>query len=152
MRKASAGCRFVFVGQGPLLSALRQWQPDCVFAGAVPHEELGRYFASADVYIHASQSETFGNVVLEGLSSGLAFAGFDYAAAGQFVTDRESGLLVPCDQPENLVNAAVELSTDKALRQRLRQGAVAAVTGQFWTAVARKFALELQEVSAGNGV
>ncbi len=152
MRKASAGCRFVFVGQGPMLSALRQGQPDCVFAGAVPHEELGRHFASADVYIHASQSETFGNVVLEGLSSGLAFAGFDYAAAGQFVTDRESGLLVPCEQPESLVDAAVELATDKALRQRLRQGAVAAVAGQFWTAVARKFALELQEVSAGNGV
>jgi glycosyltransferase involved in cell wall biosynthesis len=152
MRKANAGCRFVFVGQGPLLSALREGQPDCVFAGAVPHEELGRYYASADVYIHASQSETFGNVVLEGLSSGLAFAGFDYAAAGQFVTDRESGLLVPCDQPGSLVDAAVELATDEALRLRLRQAAWAAVAEESWTAVARKFALELQEQVAGMGL
>ena len=82
----------------------------------------------------------------------MAFAGFDYAAAGQFVTDRESGLLVPCEQPERLVEAAVELAVDEVLRLRLRQAAWAAVADQSWSAVARTFARELQEVTASHGL
>ena len=146
MHAANADCRFVLVGEGPLRAAVSETQPHCVFQGAVPHGDIGRYYASADVYIHASQTETFGNVVLEGLSSGLAFAGFDYAAALQFVTDGKNSLLVPCDQPERLLEAAVRLVRDHRLRDQLRESARSAVLAHSWGAVARTFARQLGAV------
>ena len=148
MHAANPGCRFVLVGEGPLRASLLQELPHCVFVGAVPHECIGSYFASADVYIHASRSETFGNVVLEALSSGLAFAGFDYAAAKQFVTGWENGLLAPFEQPEILLEAAVQLATDDSLRHQLRQAAGTAVASHAWESVARKFEQDLQDVVA----
>ena len=148
MHAANPGCRFVLVGEGPLRASLLQELPHCVFVGAVPHECIGSYFASADVYIHASRSETFGNVVLEALSSGLAFAGFDYAAAKQFVTGRKNGLLAPSEQPESLLDAAVELAKDDSLRHQLRQAARSAVDSHSWESVARKFQQDLQDVVA----
>jgi glycosyltransferase involved in cell wall biosynthesis len=151
MRVAGADCRFVLAGAGPMRAALEQEQPDCVFLGAVPHGDLGRHYASADVYIHTSQSETFGNVVLESLSSGLAFAGFDYAAARQFVTDGKNGLLAPCHQPERLLEAAVRLVKDQHLRGQLCAAAGAAVLSHTWESVARKFAEDLQEIAEAAG-
>ena len=146
MHAANPECRFVLVGDGPLRAGLLRNLPQGVFTGSVPHGDSGRYYASADVYIHASHSETFGNVVLEGLSSGLAFAGFDYAAAAQFVIGRKNGLLAPCDQPESLLQAAVELATDSKLRLHLRLEARAAVACHSWESVAQKFAQDLQDV------
>lgn len=148
MYAANPACRFVLVGDGPLRAGLLRQLPQAVFTGDVPHGDIGRYYASADVYIHASHSETFGNVVLEGLSSGLAFAGFDYAAAEQFVTGRKNGLLAPCEQPEKLLEAAVALATDEWLRRQLQQAARAAVESYSWESVARKFAQDLQAVVA----
>jgi len=57
-------------------------------------------------------AETFGNVLTEAMASGLAVAGFNYAAALKFVRDGENGLTVPCDQPDALVRAAVRLAND----------------------------------------
>ncbi len=151
MLEVDSDCRFVLVGEGPLRAALGQEQPHCVFTGAVPHGDIGRYYASADVYIHASRSETFGNVVLEGLSSGLAFAGFDYAAGRQFVTDGKTGLLAPCDQPERLLDLAVGLARDERLRDRLRGSARGAVLSHSWESVARTFAQDLRDVVDAGG-
>jgi glycosyltransferase involved in cell wall biosynthesis len=148
MRAANSSCRFVLVGEGPLQPTLSRAEPPCVFAGAVPHEQIGRYFASADVYIHASRSETFGNVVLEGLASGLAFAGFDYASAAQFVRHGQNGLLAPLEQEESLKRAAEEIAAEAPLRQRLGQGAREAVLQQSWEAVAGKFLSDLEAVVA----
>jgi glycosyltransferase involved in cell wall biosynthesis len=83
---------------------------------------------------------------LEGLSSGLAFAGFDYAAALQFVTDGKNGLLVPRDQPERLLEAAVRLVREHRLRDQLRESARSAVLAHSWGAVARSFARQLEAV------
>ncbi len=152
MRAANSSCRFVFVGEGPLRERLSRELPGCFFEGAVPHGGIGRYYASADVYIHASQSETFGNVVLEGLASGLAFAGFDYAAAAEIVRHRENGLLAECGSGAALTEAAVELAQDETLRRRLREAAVNTVTARSWAVVAGRFASDLRQVVSGGGL
>lgn len=151
MREANKFCRFVFVGDGPLHAALARRHPDCIFAGAVAHERIPRWYASADVYIHASQSETFGNVVLEGLASGLAFAGFEYAAAAQFVRHGINGLLAPFGQTNKLSESAVELAANPALRNRLGRAARQGVLAQSWEAVAAGFASDLEAVVREGG-
>lgn len=146
MRAANPRCRFVLAGEGPLKAALTRLHPGCIFEGVFSREEIGRHYASADIYIHASLTETFGNVLTEALASGLAVAGFDYAAARQFVRHGENGLTVPCAQPEALVDAATLLATDDLLRAQLRQAARAAVEAQSWDKVIGRFEADLAAV------
>jgi glycosyltransferase involved in cell wall biosynthesis len=149
MRLANPACRFVVAGEGPLKSALTRRHPDVLFAGFFSREEIGRYYASADIYVHASLTETFGNVLTEAMASGLAVAGFDYAAAKLFVRDGESGLLAPCDRPDRLIAAAIRLATDGALRDRLRSAARASVEAQSWERVIARFESDLSQVAYG---
>jgi glycosyltransferase involved in cell wall biosynthesis len=146
MREANPRCRFVLAGEGPLEARLKREHPECVFAGFFSRDEIGRYYASADVYIHASLTETFGNVLTEAMASGLAVAGFDYAAARQFVRNGENGLTAPVDKPDDLVSAGVRLATDPALRARLGPAARAAVEPHSWESVVERFADDLARV------
>ncbi len=148
MRAANPRCRFVVAGEGPLKAQLQREHPWCIFAGFYSREEIGRHYASADIYIHASLTETFGNVLTEAMASGLAVAGFDYAAARQFIRSGENGLTVPCDRPDALIGAAVQLATDEVLRQRLRGSARAALAEQSWSHVVGRFETDLAGVVA----
>src|ERR1017187_5450757 len=144
MKRANPACRFVLAGEGPLKRALMREHPDCVFAGFFSRDEIGRYYASADIYIHASLTETFGNVLTEAMSSGLAVAGFDYAAARSFVRAGDKGLTCPCDRPDLLMAAGVRLATDLGLRNRLRVAGRAAVEAQSWQKVIARFESDLE--------
>jgi glycosyltransferase involved in cell wall biosynthesis len=147
MRAANPRCRFVLVGDGPLRRELERAFPHGVFTGFIPREELACHYASADVYVHASLTETFGNVLTEAMASGLAVAGFDYAAARQFVRHDENGLCVPCDQPDALVEAAVRLASVAPLRSRLRHAARATVEPQSWENVIGRFEADLAAIA-----
>lgn len=151
MRAANPRCRFVLAGDGPLKARLVREHPECIFAGFFSREEIGRYYASADIYIHASLSETFGNVLTEAMASGLAVAGFNYAAALKFVRDGENGLTAPCDQPDALVRAAVRLANDADLRTRLRLDARKTVEPQSWATVIARFEQDLTDVVTSAG-
>ncbi len=147
MARAEPKLKFVLAGDGPLKNKLVRQHPECVFAGFFSREEIGRYYASADIYIHASLTETFGNVLTEAMASGLAVAGFDYAAARQFVRHEVTGLSVPCDRADELTAAAVRLAEDRELRKKLKVGARLAVEAQSWGQVIEKFEADLAEVA-----
>jgi glycosyltransferase involved in cell wall biosynthesis len=147
MAAANPRCRFVLAGEGPLKRALMRDHPECVFAGFFSRDEIGRYYASADIYVHASLTETFGNVLTEAMASGLAAAGFDYAAARMFVRDGVTGLTANPSDPEALVAAAVRLTTEPALRERLRVAGRAAVEAQSWERVIARFERDLEEIA-----
>jgi glycosyltransferase involved in cell wall biosynthesis len=147
MAKANPKCRFVLAGEGPLKRALMRDHPDCVFAGFFSRDEIGRYYASADIYVHASLTETFGNVLTEAMASGLASVGFDYAAARMFVRDGVSGLTAPPDDSDALIAAAVRLATDSELRNRLRIAGRAAVEALSWEKVIERLEGDLEEIA-----
>jgi glycosyltransferase involved in cell wall biosynthesis len=150
MRRANPLCRFVLVGDGPLRARLQREHPEHVFTGFIPRSELAAHYASADIYIHASLSETFGNVLTEAMASGLAVAGFDYAAARQFVRHGKNGLAVDCARPEALIDAAALLASDEFLRTQLRRAARAAVEAQSWERVIAGFEADLLAVAGLN--
>lgn len=143
IKQANPRVRFVLAGEGPLQAKLQRAHPDCRFVGFFSREEIGRYYASADIYIHASHTETFGNVLTEAMASGLAVAGFDYAAARQFVVNGRNGLVVPLGDDAALIQAAVRLATDSALREQVRRAARTAVERQSWTSVITRFEADL---------
>ncbi|MGA9342499.1 MAG: glycosyltransferase family 1 protein [Rhodanobacteraceae bacterium] len=112
--------RLVMVGDGPDRGALAAQNPDVVFTGALRGDDLARCYASADVFLFPSLTETFGNVTLEAMASGLAVVAFDYAAAREMIVDASSGVLVPFGDADAFVSAALALACDIGCRARMR--------------------------------
>jgi len=83
----------LIVGGGPLLSNFRRRYPDVVFAGPKEGEELARYYAAADVFVFPSRTDTFGNVVLESLASGVPVAAFPVTGPRDVIGDAPVGAL-----------------------------------------------------------
>lgn len=109
--------RFVLVGDGPARERLAHENPDFLFCGVQRGEALARHFASGDLFLFPSRSETFGNVTLEAMASGVATVAFDYGAAREYLRDGENGAAVESD--EQFVEAAQRLAGDDALRSAL---------------------------------
>jgi glycosyltransferase involved in cell wall biosynthesis len=92
-KKICPNIKLVLVGDGPLMAELQSKYPDIIFAGFKTGEELAKHYASADMFIFASQTETFGNVTLEAMASGLSVVAFDHAAASELIISGENGML-----------------------------------------------------------
>ncbi len=86
--------RFVVVGDGPARAELEQRMPHAVFAGQRRGEDLAAHYASADLFVFPSLTETFGNVTVEAMASGLPVLAFDHAAASELINSGENGLLI----------------------------------------------------------
>lgn len=117
--QAAPGARCVVVGAGPMLEDLRSRHGDWIFAGERSGRDLASHFASADVFVFPSESETFGNVVIEALASGLVTVAYDYAAANEHVRHGIEGLLAPLGDEEaflHQVREAARLWDDDAIR------------------------------------
>lgn len=113
--------RFVLVGDGPAREKLAHDNPDFLFCGVQRGEALSRHFASGDLFLFPSRSETFGNVTLEAMASGLATVAFDYGAAREYLRDGENGAAVDTD--DQFVEAALRFAGDDTLRASLGQQA-----------------------------
>jgi len=85
--------KLVLVGDGPMRAELEQKHADIVFAGFRTGEDLAQHYASADIFAFASKTETFGNVTIEAMASGLAVVAFRHAAAGELITSGVNGVL-----------------------------------------------------------
>ncbi|MHC5350587.1 glycosyltransferase family 4 protein [Metapseudomonas furukawaii] len=131
--------RLVVVGDGPQRGALQKAHPDALFCGVQRGEELARHYASGDLFLFPSLSETFGNVVLEALASGLAVVAFDQAAAAQHIRHGHNGALALPDEPASFSEAALWLLEDPERLRRVRLNARTHAGRQGWEAIIRQF-------------
>lgn len=141
--------RMVVVGDGPMRAALQAANPDVHFAGAQHGEALAAHYASADVFLFPSLSETFGNVTLEALASGLAVVAFDAAAAGELVRDGRNGLLAAPDDADGFVDAACRVASEPSSFAGLRRQARATALENDWDPVLLGFEQHLARVAFG---
>jgi glycosyltransferase involved in cell wall biosynthesis len=125
--------RFVWVGDGPERASIEREHPDFVFCGMQRGETLARHFASADLFLFPSLSETYGNVTLEALASGVPTVAFDYGAAHEYLRHGENGAAIaetkhPHADADAFVKAARTIASDRALRARMARAARESVT------------------------
>ncbi len=116
----------VIVGDGPARAELARNAPArCVFTGTIIGDELATLYASADAFVFLSETETFGNVVVEAQASGLPAVVAERGAASELVIDGTTGATVDPRDPDLVRRALVRLLRDPELRRRQGKAAVA---------------------------
>ncbi len=138
--------KMVFVGDGPKAASLKADYPQFVHAGARTGHDLARHYASADLFVFPSLSETFGNVLVEALASGLVTVSFDYAAARQVVQNRLNGFVAPVDDERAYLEAAA-LAALHWSDTALRNAALEAAKLLSWDTIIEQFERELQSAT-----
>ena len=138
--------KMVFVGDGPMRKQLEASCPEVIFAGVRKHEELAAHYASGDLFLFPSLTETFGNVVPEALASGLAVLSYAKAAAAELITHEQNGVLVAPGEELAFIDAAVDLATNFDKQQRIRHVAANSVAHLGWDAIHNSFVDTLSKV------
>ncbi|QXI19890.1 glycosyltransferase family 4 protein [Pseudomonas hamedanensis] len=131
--------KLIVVGDGPQRTALEKDLPEAIFCGAQRGEALAAHYASGDVFVFPSLTETFGNVVLEALASGLGVVAYDQAAAAQHIRHGYNGVsAMPGDEQAFCEAAAWLLEEDERLRC-VRLNARQHGSRQGWAAIIEQF-------------
>jgi glycosyltransferase involved in cell wall biosynthesis len=142
MRLGPVRLQLVLVGDGPDKARLMGQCPDAVFAGVRRGDELSAHYASADIFLFPSMTETFGNVVPEAMASGLAVLAYDHAAAGQLIRHGENGLLAPLDDTPGFCRLARQLAANPARVRQLGANARATAKRMAWGQIVEAVEIE----------
>jgi glycosyltransferase involved in cell wall biosynthesis len=116
-----------------------------VFAGFKVGEDLATAYASADVFLHCSVTETFGLVVLESMASGVPVVARDEGGPSDTVKDGETGLLVPPTDLKGFVDAAMRLVEDERLRILFSDNARRYAESTTWDKINNKVAWRMAD-------
>ncbi len=139
-RERTPQLKLVIVGDGPIFKKLARQHPDVHFAGMRYDEDLATHYASADVFLFASTSETFGNVVIEAMSSGLVVLTYDYAAGKQFIQSGQNGYLAPLGDNRAFCKQATEIIGNPAQWPAVREAARHTAESYPWSRTIDRFA------------
>jgi glycosyltransferase involved in cell wall biosynthesis len=138
MRQINPSLRLVLVGDGPLRQKLAERCPEAVFAGQRSGTDLAAHYASADLFLFPSLTETFGNVTPEAMASGLPVLAFDHAAAGQLIEHGENGWLAQGADFGVLVQLARSLAHEPVALRRAGAAARRSALDLGWDGIVRQ--------------
>ena len=135
--KAIPNAHLVIVGDGPMRAELEPLfsGTNTIFTGYLQGEELARTYASSDLFVFPSANETFGNVVLEAMASGLPVVAPSSGGVMDSVVDGQTGLLFKPDSKDDLVAAISRILSDPALFRYMGSQARAVAKTRSWSGV-----------------
>ena len=139
LRKEGLPVRLFVVGHGPYSEALAKSLPDAFFTGYLSGTELATAYASADIFVFPSTTDTFGNVILEAQASGLPVVVSDSGGPKELVAHKANGLITRSHNVEDFTDAIRALVTNRALRERMANSARDSVTDRSWPRAFAKF-------------
>ncbi len=138
-KQPSRALKLIVVGDGPERAALERELPEAVFCGAQQGEILASHYASGDIFLFPSLTETFGIVVLEAMASGLAVVAYDEAAAAQHIQQGHNGALAMSGDEHAFIEAAGWLLDDPEALRRARLNARHHACHQGWEPIVTAF-------------
>ncbi len=139
LQAAVGRAKLIIVGDGPMRAELQARCPEAVFAGQRSGDDLAAHYASADLFLFPSLTETFGNVTTEAMASGLPVVAFDCAAAGQLIESGHNGMLAAGHATETFVRAALALGSDPRQRSAVGRAAHESARQFGWDDVVARF-------------
>jgi len=133
----SKGHRFhlAFAGDGPYRATLEKELPHDHFFGFIQGEKLSELYASSDLFVFPSTTETFGNVVLEAFASGLPVVGVRKGGVADIVRPKRNGLLARPNDPSDFARHIKALLDHPSMMKKLRKGALATALQYDWPTI-----------------
>ena len=135
--------KLVMVGDGPLKEQFQKRYPGIIFPGMLSQTELAKYYASSDLFVFPSQTETFGNVTLEALASGIPVLAFDCAAAKDWVQTGMNGWLVSENNQDGFAAQAVSVLKQPLILDQVTQSTRQQVIHLDWSQIAEQVEMVL---------
>jgi glycosyltransferase involved in cell wall biosynthesis len=139
MRRRQPRAKLVLVGDGPERAALQARFPEFVFCGMRTGTDLAAHYASADAFLFPSTTETYGNVTMEAMASGLAVVAYNYAAAEEHIRHNINGLLADFDDGLQFIRLAAELVVEPERMRALGRNARRTAETIRWDGVYDRF-------------
>ena len=139
LRDEGLAVQLFIVGHGPYSEALAEALPDACFTGYLKGQDLAKAYASADVFVFPSTTDTFGNVIIEAQASGVPVIVSDAGGPKELVEDRINGLITKSHDVEDFTRAIRELVINPKLREEMAGRARQSVIDRTWPEAFRKF-------------
>lgn len=144
--KSRSDIALVIAGTGPAEEELRTMLPEAHFLGFRTGRELSEIYASSDIFVFPSDTETFGNVTLEALASGLPCVVADAGGSSDLVQNGKNGFKTHPQNLDDFRNAVLELLDDQSLRHRMAEEAFLSAQQSSWDAVLERMRLQYGRV------
>jgi len=149
-RERDPRLHLLLAGGGPEEDALRaRLGESATFLGWLGREALARAYASADIFLFCSRTDTYGQVILEAQASGLPVVAVAEGGPVSLIADGHTGWLCPPDA-ESLAGAVAQLAASPFLRERIARAALASVQGHTWEAALGQLAEGYELALAGT--
>jgi glycosyltransferase involved in cell wall biosynthesis len=145
VKKKLPNAIMVVVGDGPLRKELEKKYPEVIFCGLQKGEALAQHYASSDVFIFPSITETFGNVVTEAMASGLIVAAYDYAAGKLLIEDDINGIVASFDNKEHYLANLIQLISKRAMWPAMREKSRARIEDMSWESITDNYIENLKK-------
>ncbi len=137
----------ILTGDGPYLEKCKAALPaDSIFTGFKKGKELSEIYASADIFVCPSSTETFGNVALEAMASGLPVIGADAGGLKEIITHRKNGLKFKPRDASGMTNCMTELIENKSLGDFLSINGIKYSKSRSWDEIISKLIFMYRDV------
>jgi glycosyltransferase involved in cell wall biosynthesis len=133
--KGPKDVRFVLAGDGPIREELRRRMPEAHFPGYLHDEELSRIYASADIFLFPSTTETLGNAVQEALSSGLPSVVSDVGGCREIIQRSQGGFVAKAKDAASFHEKCRLLIEDEELYRKKRENGLKFAEEQKWDTI-----------------
>ena len=147
MQAVNPKLKLVMVGDGPVRAELQRQNPEYIFAGMRTGEDLAAHYASGDIFLFPSMTETYGNVTVEAMASGLAVVAFRYAAAAEHIKHERNGLHAELGNEEEFVIQACKLAIDVSRVHKMRMHAHQTMLKLDWQNIVDEFEQALAQLA-----
>jgi len=147
MQAINPKMKLVMVGDGPVRAQLQRENPDYIFAGMRTGEDLAAHYASGDIFLFPSMTETYGNVTVEAMASGLAVVAYRYAAAAEHIVHEQNGLHAAFGNEEEFIVQASKLAIDTVRIDKMRRQAHRTMLKRDWQNIVDEFEQALAQLA-----
>ncbi len=148
MQAINPKLKLVLVGDGPVRAELQRQNPEYIFAGMRTGEDLAAHYASGDIFLFPSMTETYGNVTVEAMASGLAVVAYRYAAAAEHIVHERNGLHAEFGNEEEFIVQASKLAIDASRVHKMRMQAHQTMLKLDWQNIVDEFEQALAQLAA----
>lgn len=146
IERSGLAYNLIIAGEGTAKSIAMQEMPKAHFLGKKDHEQLSKLYASADAFVFTSTSETYGNVVIEAMASGLPCVIANGGGSASLITHGISGFKCNPYSPQEYVYFLEKIVTDTPLREKLKQEGLKYVSQLDWDRLSNQYFLDLQQI------